>query len=408
MTVTKPVWQRPVVRLAAAILFALALVAGMVAVQTPASSSRHTGVRDQTEVVATLRRGGRSYPAALRALLQASRAAPDDITAAKAASRALIDEGRAAGDSRLVGASLGLLRPFMETQDAQVLTLAATARQYQHDFPGALKLLDQAIMLDPRDVNSLLIRATIQIVLGHFDAARSDCRRISDLQRPDLGFMCQSTALTLTAKAPAVYDRLKALMGMPQVLDPALRPYALSLMGEVAALQGKPEIAIGHFSEMLTLNPNDIRVRLMTADLLLQAKKPAEVLTLLTPAPDVDGVLIRRYLAATALNQPDIADLAKAELEKRFRLNLDLGLTAHAREEAQYFLYVAPDPAMALARAQINWGLQHEIEDLRLLIDASVASGQPAAAAPGLKWMAEAGIVVPTLIIPDAVREAAK
>ena len=401
-------WQRPATRLLASIAVALVLVIGMVALQTPASATRHAGPRDPAEVVATLHTGGRSYSAALRDLLKAARAAPGDAAAAKAASRALIDAGRAAGDGRLVGASLGLLRPFMASNDPQVLTLAATARQYQHDFPGALTLLDQAITLDPQDANSLLIRATIQIVLGRLPAARADCHRISALPRLDLGLLCQATAETMTAKAPATYARIQALSGMPQIFDPALRTYALDLMGEIAALQGHADLAAQHFSELLTLDPGDIRVRLMLADLLLQARKPADVLTLLTPAPDVDGVLIRRYLAASALNQPAIADPARAELTRRFRLNLDLGLTAHAREEAQYFLHVAPDPQMALARAQINWGLQHEIDDLRLLIDAAVAANQPAAAAPALRWMAEAGIVIPTLIIPDAVREAAQ
>ncbi|MEO6301504.1 MAG: tetratricopeptide repeat protein [Paracoccaceae bacterium] len=408
MTQAIPLKQRPAFRLAATALLALALIVTMVALQTPATSVRHTGPRDSNEVVATLHTGGRAYPAELRALLQAARAAPDDAVAAKAASRALIGEGRAAGDGRLVGASLGLLRPFMATNDAEVLTLAATARQYQHDFPGALTLLDQALLLTPDDANALLIRATIHIVRGEFDAARSDCKRISVLPRPDLGFLCAATAETLTAKAPAIYKKLAVLSEQPQIFDPALRPYALSLMGEIAALQGQNDLAIQHFTDLLTNDPGDIRVRLMLADLLLQAKKPTDVLALLTPAPDVDGVLIRRYLAANALNQANIAGPAQVELEKRFRLNLDLGLTAHAREEAQYFLYVAPDPALALARAQINWGLQHEIDDLRLLINAAVAANQPAAVAPALKWMADAGIVVPTLIIPDAVREAAK
>lgn len=408
MTVHLPMRQRPAFRLAAATALALALVAGMVVVQTPTSAVHHTGPRDPAEVVATLHTGGRSYPAALRDLLIAARAAPDDVAAAKAASRALINVGRAAGDGRLVGASLGLLRPFMATQDAEVLTLAATARQYQHDFLGALSLLDQAIALDPRDANSLLIRATIHIVRGDFAPARADCQRISALPRPDLGFLCAATAETMTAKAPVIAKKIEVLSAQPQIFNPALRPYALGLLGEIAALQGQPDIAAQHFTEVLTLDPGDIRVRLMLADLLLQAAKPAEALTLLAPAPDVDGVLIRRFLAAKALSQTDIAEPAKAELERRFRMNLDLGLTAHAREEAQYFLYVAPDPVQALARAQINWGLQHEVDDLRLLINAAVAANQPAAAAPALKWIGQAGIAVPALVIPDAIREAAK
>ena len=74
-----------------------------------------------------------------------------------------------------------MLRPFLESGDAQVLYLAATARQYRHDFPGALVLLDRAAALDGRDVNILLSRATIHTVPGDYPTARADCKRINAL-----------------------------------------------------------------------------------------------------------------------------------------------------------------------------------------------------------------------------------
>ena len=80
----------------------------------------------------------------------------------------------------------------------------------------------------------------------------------------------------------------------------------------------------------------------------------------------------------------------------------------HAREETRYFLEIAHDPAVALERAKINWALQHEIEDAQLLINAAVYGGQPQAAKPVLDWMAQQRIMVPTLLIPDAVRKAAE
>ena len=92
-----------------------------------------------------------------------------------------------------------------------------------------------------------------------------------------------------------------------------------------------------------------------------------------------------------------IYDADKAELAKRFKLNLDLGLTAHAREEGQYFLKIAGDPVQALARAQVNWALQHEYDDARLLMDAAVAAGQPAAAQPVRDWMAVQHVTAPAL-----------
>ena len=359
-------------------------------------------------IVAKLQTPGKGYPAELQTLLRETRADPTNLPAAKAAARALIAQGRIAGDSRLVGAATGVLLPFMAAPDAETLYLVATARQYQHDFTGALTLLDQALMLQPTDASALLSRGTINIVLGKFDLASADCARIAALPRPDLGFLCQSTALLLTGQAPTVYQRLKGIVANPGVLDPALRGWAVGLMGEIASLQGDTAAAKTHFAEVIAEDPLALRERLLLADLLLGEKAATEAITLLAPAPEVDGVLIRRVLAAKMLGDSDMAEQATSELDRRFRLNLDLGLTAHAREEARYYLQIAGDPALALKRAIVNWDLQHEIEDAQLLIDAAVAADDPKAALPVVEWIKSQSVTVPTLRIPDAVRKAAQ
>ena len=240
---------------------------------------------------------------------------------------------------------------------------------------------------------------------GRFELAAADCQAIHTGALIGVGFLCQSTAMLLTAQAPAIYKRLVIVTKAPQLLDPSLKPWALGLMGEIAALQGDRPSARLHLQDVLTLNPLAIRERLILADLMLQDGEGLTVTTLLQDAPPTDGVLIRRVLAGQAQGQTDDADTAV--LAKRFKLNLDLGLTAHAREEARYYLQIAHDPATALQRALVNWGLQHEVDDASLLIDAAMAAGQPAAALPVLQWMAAERVVIPSLTIPDAVRKAA-
>lgn len=366
-----------------------------------------TPLTDAT-IVATAQTAGRTYPEALQSALRAARRAPDDLTTAKTAARALIDAGRAAADSRLVGAALGVLRPFMASPDAQTLVLAATARQYQHDFPGALTLLDDAIRRDPTDVNAILTRATVQIVLGRFDVAATDCQRLFALSRPDIGFLCQATARLLTADAPQIHDRLGEILETPGLLDPALHGWAAGLQGEIAMLQGNSAAAQGHFAAVIAANPLALRERMLLADLLLADGKADQAMTLLDPAVAADGVLIRRVLATQALGDVGLAASLSAELAKRFNLNLDLGLTAHAREETLYFLRIAKDPMMALHRAQVNWALQHEIEDAQLLVDAAMFAGQPQAAVPVVDWMTGQSVVVPAFRLPDAVAQAAR
>ncbi|MBC7476839.1 MAG: hypothetical protein H7317_01920, partial [Pseudorhodobacter sp.] len=344
-----------------------------------------------------------TYTDTLRALLQATRADPADRDAAKRAARATIDAGRDAGDSRMVGAALGILRPFLSDADSETLYLAATARQYQHDFSGALKLLDQALQMDPGDVNSRLSRATIQTVLGRYDLAKPDCLALQAIG--PVALLCQATALLMTAQAPAVAKRLGLMVAHPELMDAAFQPWALGLLAELSQLNNDNATARDYLHQVLELDPKSIRDRLILADLMLQDGLANQVAQLLKDAPPTDSVLIRRVLAAEALNTDSTAD--RAELAKRMQLNLDPGLTAHAREEARYFLQIVDDPAIALERAEVNWALQHEYEDARLLIDAAVAAGRPAAAKPVLDWAQQQGVTAPALQLDALVKRLA-
>jgi hypothetical protein len=152
---------------------------------------------------------------------------------------------------------------------------------------------------------------------------------------------------------------------------------------------------------VLADDPGAQREQLMLADLLLEQGRADAVMTLLQSAPDTDGVLIRRVLARR-MQGGDATDMV-ATLATRAQRSLDIGLVAHAREEAMFYLMIAGDPARALERAQANWALQHEVDDARLLILAADAAGNPQAARPVLDWMQAAGVDIPALAIPDSV-----
>jgi tetratricopeptide (TPR) repeat protein len=370
---------------------ALVLVVGS-ALMPQAAAQQGTSIPPD-RVVAQLQVAGGAYPQSLRDAMAAHRAAPMDLAKAQIAARALIDEGRNRGDSRLVGASVGVLRPFLSDPSPETLYLAATARQYQHDFVGALDLLDQALALSPDDVNARLSRATILTVRGDYAAARDDCQRITGQRRPDIGFLCHATTEILTANGPVYATRLQEILQQPGLLDPQLHGWAMGLIAEVAIHQGDRKLALAQLQAVLAANPLALRERVMLADLLLEADQPSAVLDLLASAPDTDGVLIRRALSARAMDSGAEDARLTAILDKRFKLNLDLGLTAHAREEALYFLTVANDPAQALARAQVNWALQHEVEDALLLLQAAAAAGQPQAGQPVVDWMAQNAVL---------------
>ena len=210
-----------------------------------------------------------------------------------------------------------------------------------------------------------------------------------------MAFLCQATSHVLTAEGAVYRTRLEGNLAQPGIPDPALLPWATALVGEIAPLAGDTAAAEAAFRAVLLATPEAQREALMLADLLRARGDAAGAVAVLKDSPDTDGVLIRRQRAAAALGLTDEATALAATLDTRFRLNLDLGLTAHAREETMYFLDIAGDPELALTRAQVNWALQHEIEDAVLLVRAARAAGRPQAAQPVTEWMATAGVVSP-------------
>jgi hypothetical protein len=379
------------------LLAATGLALALVAAASPRDGAHRPAAALPPEaVVARLGRSG-DLPAPLRAALAALRAAPQSEAAAAAAAAQLIAAGRARGEARLVAAALAVLRPFVgrdPPRPVELLFLAATARQHLHDFPGALRLLDAVLAAAPGHLDARLTRATVQVVRGDLAAARADCAALAPL-RADVAFLCTVTAGTLTAEAPALARRLAALLAVPGLLDPALRPWALSLAGEIARLQGDAPAAEAALRAVLAADPAAQREALMLADLLLEQGRAAEVAPLLAALPATDGVLLRRLRAARAQGRDDPA--AVDRLAARVRQSRELGLAAHAREEGQFLLWIADDAAAALERATVNWALQHEFDDALLLLQAARAAGRPAAAAPVHAWIARERLTAPAL-----------
>ena len=353
-------------------------------------------------VVATLG-SGPVISDTLRTAILAQRESPDDLANAISTARLMIAEGRAKGDSRLVGAALGMVQPFVAQNLPEAQFIAAQARQYQHDFAGALALLDAVLLATPTDVNARLNRATIYTVVGDYPAALDDCTVIAE-QRSDVGFLCQATVLVLTTTAPQVAQRLSVILD-GGVLDESLVPWATSLLGEIAMMQGDAAQAERHLRAVLADDPGAQREQLMLADILLVQARGAEVTALLQGAPDTDGVLIRRVLAARAQGR-DVPDVVET-LRVRAQRSIDLGLVAHAREEAMFYLLIAGNPDQALERAAVNWAQQHEYDDARLLILSADAAGKPEAARDVFTWMQATDIDIPALIIPPSVAEIA-
>lgn len=355
-------------------------------------------------VVATLGSKSAPYPAELREAAARVREAPEDPSAAIAAARLYLDYGRTIGDARFVGASLGVLQPWLDSAPgAEILNLGASARQYMHDFDGALQLLDRVTDADPHNAQALLSRANIRVVQGRLAEASADCVALARARRPDLAILCDTTSKALSSDAPLAYERLDRLVSS-RAIDPALTGYARSLLAEVARFLERPEDARRHFEAALASDPGDLRRLMIFADFELSQGRPTEAVQLLEGTPATDGVMVRQAIAAEAVgDQAGLARLKQA-LRGGFEAAEAAGETAHAREAARYWLEVEGDAKAALAAAQANWVNQRELEDALLLIAAASAAGQPEAATPVNEWAVREHVVSPMFL--SALRQA--
>ena len=356
---------------------------------------RLPGQISDATIVATLGSRARPYPSALRAAAAQAHLSPNDQSAALDAARRYLDYGRATGDARFAGAALGLLDPWLGPKaEPAALNLAASARQYAHDFQGALALLNRATKINPRDAQALLSRANINIVQGRFRDAEADCLNLARARRADLALLCDTTAKALSKEAPDAYARLDRLVAS-NAIDPALKGYAHSLLAEMARFLERTQEAGPQFEAARAADPSDLRTLMIFADFELASNQPAEALTVLSSAPPTDSVMVRQAIAAKMLGDASEVARLSALLRQRFEEQAALGEAAHAREAARYWLDVAGKPDAALAAAKANWVNQRELEDALLFIDAAQAAGQPSAARPVTDWAASEGVLAP-------------
>lgn len=338
------------------------------------------------------------YPAAVQAAALQTATSPLNANEATQAARLFINSGRERGDARLVQIGLDTLAPLLDTQaDAQVQILAAIARQYLHDFDGALTLLDSAARLQPASPGLLLTRANVLVVQGRFGDARTDCRRLARSGAFDLALICAATTDMLSPGAPAAYNRLAGYMALKPMMEPPMRGYAYSVLGEIAWYTDQPEAAERQFTRAIAADPDNIRSAALMADFLLRQGDPARALRALEGKPSTDAVLVRRAIACKQLEKPTCLLKARRQLRAHLAAERKLGSFAHAREEARFLLDVEDKPAEALERARLNWTLQREFEDADILLRAAQQADDGTAAEIVTTWLEDNDLSIPAL-----------
>jgi len=331
-------------------------------------------------------------PGARHAEMAAREVAARRLDVALPLAQLYIKRARSTGDLRFLGYAEGVLGPWVGvagTASADALVLHATVLQSRHDFVGALSVLERARALRPDDPQAWLTTATVLRVLGRYEQSMSACEQVAVRADAILAELCKQSIRGLTGDLPSAYAAIARISARGMPADE--RAWHDSELGEMAVRLGRDDEAERWFRSGLSASPGDFYIRAAYADLLLRNGRAREVLALLRGQETLEPLLLRIAIAQKVLRHPGLEE-SSARLAAAFAAEAQRGEGIHRREEARFLLDVRDDPRAALAAAQENWKVQHECDDVLVLIRAARAAGVPQAAAPAAAFVREHGV----------------
>jgi hypothetical protein len=318
---------------------------------------------------------------------------PSNLSLATELARSYIEIGRAELDPRYFGYAQAALEPWWAwpSPPPEVLVLRAILKQHRHDFAGALADLEALLQRDPRNAQAWLTRAVILQVQGHHRQALADC--VALVYSPGtqfLGTVCLGKSLSLSGQAATASRLLGELLDRQPDAPQRERLWALTVLAETAARQGRSEQAELNFQRAFALGLRDSYLLTAYADFLLDERHPQRVKELLIKETRADGLLLRLAIAEQQLDSAN--DEHVASLKGRFAASRLRGDTVHLGDEARFTLHLLHDPHTALELALANWATQREPRDARIVLEAALAAREPASANPVLAALRDSSL----------------
>lgn len=328
---------------------------------------------------------------------------PNDLSLASTLARRYIAQARIEGDPRYLGYAQAALAPWWQLAQApnEVLVLRATLRQSTHQFPLALADLDTVLQRDSNNAQAWLTRATVQLVTGDYSAAKGSCMRLYSRAPALIVQTCLSSIGSVNGDAAASYAKLKAMLERYPETDAGVRGWVQTLLAEMAARAGDKGAADALFQRAMATGEPDSYLLGAYADFLLDQGRPLAVVDLLRDKGRIDALLLRLAIALQRVQSAD-APAQAAVLRARFDAAMLRGDTVHQREQARFELALRNDAHTAVKLAMLNWAVQKEPADLRILVETGAASGERTAARTALDWIAKTGIEDRTIAVPLA------
>jgi tetratricopeptide (TPR) repeat protein len=286
--------------------------------------------------------------------------------------REFIEQGQYPGESDY---RYGRAKTWLQsqlTQDKKVSTellyLYARVLQHQHQFDGALKYLNEALALDPKDTNSWLLKSNIHMVQGDSDLAKQAC----------LAMLGHTNIIVLTACALDVasqdgqlddsYKQLNRLSTSKGLAKSPEQKWIAHMLADMA-LRNDMSVAAEKHLESFDLKTASVSILALWADTQLALLKYDQVLIRLAPIVNAhpikdDALLLRLTIAEKASSKlPYWQNIFAQRVALRELRNDSL----HAAELARYYLDVNIKPEKALYWAEINWQVAQQYGDRTLL-----------------------------------------
>jgi tetratricopeptide (TPR) repeat protein len=370
-------WGRP--RLLRGRLLALRVTALLIAGGTSLALAEPYVPADDNSVLAELSAGTRYADVAARRLALAR------VDVAIPLAQFYIQQSRLSGDLRFLGYAEAVLAPWVKQTppNPDVLVLQATLQQSRHEFAASLVTLEHALGVRPKDPQALLIRATVLRVLGRYPEAGAACEQFSRWVEPRLAALCIESLRGLNGHLESAYASLTQVSTQGWLNSE--KSWLYSELGEMAVRLGRDDEAERWFQQDLRLSPTDFYVRAAYADLMLRQGRCGETLALLHGQENLEPLLLRIAIAQKRLGDPALGQ-SSARLHAAFAAELQRGEAIHRREQARFLLEVLDQPELSLAAALENWSVQHEPDDVLVLVHAARAAGNLAAASPAIDF----------------------
>jgi Tfp pilus assembly protein PilF len=329
----------------------------------------------------------------LRALNGQLKDEPDNLPLALRLARGYLELSRATSDPRYAGYAQAALARWWGLPRApkDVLILRATLRQRAHQFDAALADLALVLESDPRNAQARLIRATVLQVVGNYPGTREECLALRNLTQELVWTACLASANGVTGHLRQSYDELRTTLDRFPDSQPQIRSWVLTSLAEMAARADMAEPAETHFRAAFAIDPTDAYLLGAYADFLLDHHRPREVLQLLRDHTRADPLLLRYALALQAEGSPELQAQVE-QLRDRFEASHLRGDRVHLREEARYVLRLTNEPHTSLKLARENWEVQKEPADIRILLEAALASHDDDEVTAARGWLKKNGL----------------